>query len=148
MADYPLPECHFQVRWGGADPGVVQVSGQGIENQMVAYREGLRPVGSCVKMPGLPKYGNLTPRRGVLPDDNMFSDRLNTIRPSRAGADNGERRVLIISLLNKNHEPVMTWEAANAFPVKVAGPGLKAAGDEAAVESMAIAHEGLIIQNG
>jgi len=38
--------------------------------------------------------------------------------------------------------------AQNAFPVKVEGPGLKASGNEVAIESIEIAHEGLELQNG
>ena len=41
----------------------------------------------------------------------------------------------------------MVWKATNAFPVKIEGPGLKATGNEVAIESIEIAHEGLTIQN-
>ena len=41
----------------------------------------------------------------------------------------------------------MTWTATNAFPVKIEGPGLKATGNEVAIESIEIAHEGLSIEN-
>jgi phage tail-like protein len=58
-----------------------------------------------------------------------------------------ERRDVVISLLNEEHNPVMTWKIHNAFPVKVEGPGLKAAGNEVAIESIEIAHEGLELQN-
>jgi phage tail-like protein len=49
--------------------------------------------------------------------------------------------------LNEKHEAVMVWKAHNAFPVKVEGPGLKASGNEVAIESIEIAHEGLVLQN-
>ena len=42
----------------------------------------------------------------------------------------------------------MTWKASNAFPVKIEGPGLKATGNETAIESIEVAHEGLTIENG
>ena len=41
----------------------------------------------------------------------------------------------------------MTWKAVNAFPVKVEGPGLKSTGNEVAMESIEVAHEGLSIEN-
>ncbi|HKJ66751.1 MAG TPA: phage tail protein, partial [bacterium] len=53
-----------------------------------------------------------------------------------------------ISLLNENHEPVMSWKVSNAFPVKIEGPGLNSTGNEAAIETLEIAHEGLTIENG
>ena len=42
----------------------------------------------------------------------------------------------------------MTWKAVNAWPVKIEGPGLKAAGNKVAIESIEVAHEGLSIENG
>ncbi len=50
-------------------------------------------------------------------------------------------------LLDEEHQPVMVWKVMNAFPVKVEGPQLKAAGNEVAIESVEIAHEGLELHN-
>lgn len=143
MAEYPLPVFHFQVQWGGTNLGFAEVSGLNIETQLIEYRDGLSPEYSSIKMPGIPKYGNITLKRGILPADNEFYEWLNTTKLNKV-----ERRDLIISLFNENHEPVMTWKAANAFPVKIEGPGLKATGNEVAIESIEIAHEGLSIENG
>lgn len=143
MADYPLPVFHFQVQWGGTNLGFAEVGGLNIENQLIEYRDGLSPEYSSIKMTGIPKYGNITLKRGVLPSDNEFFDWLNTTKLNTV-----ERRDIIISLLNENHEPVMTWKAVNAFPVKIDGPALKATGNEVAIESIEIAHEGLTIENG
>ncbi len=148
MADYPLPVFHFQVQWGGTKLGFAEVSGLNIENQAIEYRDGLSPTYSAMKMPGIPKYGNITLKRGILSDDNEFYDWLNTIKMNKVGDGNSDRRDLIISLLNENHEPVITWKAVNAFPVKIEGPGLKATGNEVAIESLEVAHEGLTIENG
>ncbi len=143
MADYPLPVFHFQVQWGGKNLGFAEVSGLNIEQQMIEYRDGLSPIYSSIKMPGIPKYGNITLKRGILPADNDFYKWLNATKLNKA-----DRRDLTISLLNENHEPVMTWKATNVFPVKVEGPGLKATGNEVAIESIELTHEGLTIENG
>jgi phage tail-like protein len=143
MADYPLPIFHFQVEWSGTNLGFAEVSGLNIETQVIEYRDGLSPEYSARKMTGIPKFGNITLKRGILPADNEFFAWLNTTALNKV-----ERRDLIISLLNEKHEPVMTWKAVNAFPVKVEGPGLKATGNEVAIESIEIAHEGLTIENG
>src|SRR3990172_3612106 len=140
MANYPLPVFHFQVQWGGTNLGFAEVSGLNIENQVIEYRDGLSPIYSSIKMPGIPKYGNITLKRGILPSDNDFFTWLSSTKLNKV-----ERRDLIISLLNENHEPVMTWKAVSAFPVKIEGPGLKATGNEVAIESIEIAHEGLTI---
>ena len=143
MAEYPLPVFHFQVEWGGTNLGFSEVSGLTIENQAIEYRDGLSPEYSVVRMPGMPKYSNITLKRGVVPADNEFFGWLNT-----AALNKVERRDLVISLLNEEHSPVMTWKVKNAFPVKVEGPGLKATGNEVAIETIELAHEGLTIENG
>jgi phage tail-like protein len=140
---YPLPVFHFQVEWGGTNIGFSEVSGLNIETQVIEYRDGASPEYAAVKMPGIPKYGNITLKRGIVPDDNEFFDWLNT-----TSLNTVERRDLVISLLNEKHEPVMSWKAKNAFPVKIEGAGLKATGNEVAIESVEVAHEGLIIENG
>ncbi|MFH0783126.1 MAG: phage tail protein [Pseudomonadota bacterium] len=143
MAEYPLPVFHFQVQWGGTNIGFSEVSGLNIETQVIEYRDGLSPEYSPRKMPGIPKFGNITLKRGVVPKDNEFFAWLNTTKLNKI-----ERRDLVISLLNENHEPVMTWKVVRAFPVKIEGPGLKSTGNEVAIESIEIAHEGLTIENG
>ncbi len=139
---YPLPVFHFQVEWGGNKIGFSEVSGLSIEVQPIEYRDGASPQYSVVKMPGIPKFSNITLKRGVVAADNEFFAWLNTTKLNTV-----ERRDLIISLLNENHEPTMSWKVINAFPVKVEGPGLKSTGNEVAIETLELAHEGLSIEN-
>lgn len=142
MANYPLPVFHFKVEWGGQNVGFSEASGLTQEVQLIEYRDGNSPDYSTVKMPGLHKYNNITLKRGIMKGDNDFFKWLNTVKLNTI-----ERRNLTISLLNEEHEAVMVWKAVNAFPVKVEGPGLKASGNEVAIESIELAHEGLTLQN-
>ena len=57
-----------------------------------------------------------------------------------------ERRDLTIMLLNEEHIPVMIWKVKQAFPVKLEGPSLKASGNEVAIESVELAHEGFSVE--
>lgn len=141
-AQYPLPVFHFSVQWGGTRIGFSEVTGLTQENQAIEYREGSFPEYSTVKMPGLRKFSNITLKRGIVKSDNEFFKWLATVKLNTV-----ERRTLTISLLNENHEPVMTWSVLNAFPVKVEGPQLKASGNEVAIESIELAHEGLSLEN-
>jgi phage tail-like protein len=143
MADYPLPVFHFTVAWGeGKRVGFSEVTGLTQENQAIEYRDGAFREYSSIKMPGIRKFSNITLKRGVLKSDNEFFNWLTTIKLNQV-----ERRDLIISLLDQEHNPVMTWTAHRAFPVKLEGPQLKASGNEVAVESIEIAHEGLELKN-
>jgi phage tail-like protein len=139
---YPLPAFHFAIDWGGERIGFSEVAGLTQENQAIEYRDGSSKEYSAIKMPGLQKYSNVTLKRGIVKSDNEFFAWLNTMKLNTI-----ERRDIIIKLLNEEHEPVMVWKILNAFPVKIEGPTLKATGNEVAIESIEIAHEGLEIQN-
>ena len=141
-AQYPYPVFHFTVDWRGTRFGFTEVTALTQENQAIEYRDGAFPEYSSIKMPGLRKFSNITLKRGVMKSDNEFFAWLNTVKLNQV-----QRRDLVISLLNEEHQPVMTWKVHNAFPVKVEGPQLKASGNEVAVESIEIAHEGLEVQN-
>ena len=142
MADYPLPAFHFQVDWGGSNLGFSEVSGLNIEQQVIEYRDGLSPEYSTIKMPGIRKYGNITLKRGIIKSDNDFFDWLNTTKMNTI-----ERRDMIIKLLDEEHNPVVIWSVKNAWPTKIDAPSLKADGNEVAIESIEIAHEGIKIEN-
>ena len=140
--NYPLPVFHFTVQWGGTRIGFSEVTGLNQENQAIEYRDGSFREYSSIKMPGLRKFSNVTLKRGVIKADNEFFRWLSTVKLNQV-----ERRDVVVSLLDEKHEPVMTWKIQNAFPVKVEGTGLKASGNEVAIESIEIAHEGLELIN-
>ena len=142
MATYPLPKFHFLVQWGGVRIGFTEVTGLDMQAEVIEYREGSSPEYHKVKMPGMQKFSNITLKRGTIQGDSDFYKWMNTINLTLA-----ERRDIIISLLNESHEPVMTWKAKNAFPVKVQASDLKSDGNEVAIETLELAHEGLNILN-
>lgn len=149
MADYPLPKFHFQVEWGGTKIGFTEVSGLDVETEIIEYRHGASPEFSKTKQPGMQKYSNITMKRGVFASDNEFYDWWKgTVRFEEGGSTGSiYRRDITISLLNENHEPVMVWKVKKAWPTKVQPTDLKADGNEIAIESIELAHEGLTIQN-
>ena len=139
---YPLPVFHFIVDWGGQRVGFTEVSGLTQENQAIEYRDGSFPEYSAIKMPGLRKFNNVVLKRGIVKKDNDFFNWLATVKLNTV-----ERRDLTIKLLDEQHNPVMVWKVMRAFPVKVEGPALKSTGNEVAIESIELAHEGLELQN-
>jgi phage tail-like protein len=140
-AKYPLPKFHFRVEWGGSKIGFTEVTGLNIENELIEYRDGSSPEYHKIKMPGLQKYGNVTLKKGMFNGDNEFYQWLNTVTLSKI-----EQRDVLISLLNENHEPVWMWRLKNAWPTKVTAPDLKSDANEVAVETIELAHEGLVIE--
>lgn len=139
--EYPLVSFHFTVEWNGSRIGFSEVSGLTYEQEVVEYRHGAMPEHTKIKMSGQKKFPNLSLKRGVIATDNEFFDWINSTKMNKP-----ERRDLTINLLNEEHNPVMTWKITNAWPIKVEGPGLKADGNEVAIESIELAHEGLKVE--
>lgn len=137
---WPLPKFHFEVKWDDAVMSFQEVSGLDIEAQPIEYRSGDNPVFSTIKMPGIVKSGNVTMKKGIYKSDNKFWDWYNEIKMNTI-----KRKAVTISLLDEAGAPTMVWTLANAWPTKITGTDLKSDGNEVAVESIEIAHEGLTI---
>lgn len=144
-ATWPIPKFRFEVDLGTELTGIAfqEVSGMDVENQIIEYRKSNSKLFSTEKMPGIVKYGNVTMKRGVFPNDNTFwkwqsEISMNTIK----------RRTILIKLLDENGDVTMQWQLNNAWPTKITSTDLKSDGNEVAVDTLEIAHEQLIITSG
>jgi len=138
-----MPKFHFQVKWDQQVMSFQEVSGLDIEAQPIEYRAGDSKAFSTISMPGIKKNSNVTMKKGIFKSDNNFwkwfeQIKMNTIK----------RIPVTISLLDEEGAATMVWTLANAWPTKITGTDLKSDGNEVAVESIEIAHEGLTIANG
>lgn len=141
MATYSIPVFHYKVSWNNLEIGFSDVSGLTQEIQPIEYRDGLMSGNTIsLKRPGLKKVNNISLKRGITQGNNDLFNWFNN-----NGSPNVERRDVTITLLNDASEPVMVWVALQAFPIKCEGPGLKATGNDIAIESVELAHEGLTL---
>ena len=140
-AVWPLPKFYFSVTLGDIGPASFQeVDGLNSETQVIEYRHGDNPSFYPLKMPGLGRVGNVTMRKGIFVNDNVFwtwysQIKLNTIK----------RQTVVINLLDETGAPKRKWTLNNAWPTKVTGTDLKSEGNEVAVESVEIAYETLAV---
>ncbi|MFD2568382.1 phage tail protein [Pseudotenacibaculum haliotis] len=144
-ATWPMPKFRFEVDLGTELTGIAfqEVSGMDVENQIIEYRKNNSTLFSTEKMPGIVKYGNITMKRGIFPNDNTFWNwyseiSMNTIK----------RRTILIKLLDENGDVTMQWQLNNAWPTKITSTDLKSDASEVAVDTLEIAHEQLIITKG
>ncbi|GAB7268273.1 MULTISPECIES: phage tail protein [Dickeya] len=140
---WPMPKFHFEVKWdGGAGASMVasfqEITGLDIEAQIIEYRAGNSPVFSTIKMPGIIKSGNVTLKKGIFVKDNNFYDWFSKIKMNTIA-----RTAVTINLLDESGSPAMTWKLKNAWPTKISGTDLKSDGNEVAIETIELAHEGL-----
>ncbi len=139
---WPLPKFYFQVKLGDTEVAFQEVSGLDIEAQIIEYRHGNSKEFSTIKMPGIKKSGNVTLKKGVFVKDNTFWDWFSQINMNII-----ERKTVVISLLDEGGNPTMVWTLNNAWPTKITGTDMKSDGNEVAVETIEVAHEGIKIEN-
>ena len=140
---WPLPKFYFQVKWDSQVMSFQEVSGLDVQSEEIKYRHGDSPEFSVIKMPGMKKVGNVTMKKGIFKGDNKFWDWFSQIKMYTI-----KRVPVTISLLDEAGKPTMVWTLANAWPTKITGTDLKAEGNEVAIETIEIVHEGLTIANG
>jgi phage tail-like protein len=139
---YPFPKFSFLVDWGGARIGFTEVTGLDFETMVIEYRSGDSPIFNKLKQPGMTKYSDITLKRGTFYGDNdFFMQWQKTFKFQEVNAS--YRRTITIKLLDEQHKPAITWTVHNAWPSKVTSTDLKADGNEVAIETMVICHEGL-----
>jgi phage tail-like protein len=137
----PFRGFNFSVQIDGIARGAFsEVSGLTAEGDAVDYREGTDMQHNVRKLVGLRKYTNLTFKRGYTQDGSLWAWYANIM--------NGQpdRRNVTVVLMNEARQEVMRWHAENAWINKIEGPSLKASGNEVAMESMELVHEGLTIE--
>ena len=117
--------------------GFRECSGLDSAQDPIEYREGNEKPLTVRKLPGLVKYSNITLKWGITDDADLWEWRTKAV--------NGEieRKNGSIVLLNDVGEEQMRWNFRDGWPTKWTGPSFNATGNEVAIETLEIAHEGL-----
>lgn len=135
---YPHGRFRYKVEIDGLDAGgFSEVSGFDVSIDVMEYREG-DMVQTPMKVPGLKKYSNITLKQG-LADSMVLYDWII------AGVDGAvDRKTITITLLDEEEAPAASWQVINAWPMKYTAPDFNATSSEVAIESLEIAHEGMV----
>ena len=137
----PYRAFNFQLQIDGVPLGAFsEVSGLTADGNAVDYREGTDLQSTVRKLPGLQTYTDLILKRGFTQDKSLWSWYANIVNGQ------ADRRNVTIVLMNEARQPVLRWHAENAWVKKIEGPAFKASGNEIAMESVELVHEGLTIE--
>jgi phage tail-like protein len=132
----PFTPLRFIVEIDGVQSAAFsEVSGLESETDVIEYRTGTDLV--TRKIPGLTKYGNITLKRGLTKDRDLWNWRLSVVEGQV------ERKNGAIVLLDASGAEVVRFGFRNGWPCKWEGPALNARGNDVAIETLEIAHEGL-----
>ncbi len=135
----PYRNFRFLVEIDGiVQAGFSEVTLPDSTQDVVEYREGHEPP-VLRKLPGLAKYGNVTLKWGVTDSLELYEWR----RLVEQGKIAEARRNVAIIVLDEEGEPAARWEFYQAWPSKYDAPDLNAKGNEVAIETLEIAHEGM-----
>jgi phage tail-like protein len=117
--------------------GFRECSGLDSAQDAIEYREGNEAL-TTRKLPGLVKYSNITLKWGITDDAELWAWR------SKVVSGRIERRNGSIILLDDTGAEKVRWNFREAWPSKWTGPSFNATGNDVAIETLEIAHEGLV----
>jgi phage tail-like protein len=136
----PYMQYNFLVEIDGvARAGFTEVGGLTTEQEIIEYREGSDPP-FMKKIPGLQKYTPATLKRGWTQDEDFWLWRKTTLDGQT------ERRAGSIVLLDEGRSPVLRWNFTEGWISKWEGPALNSTTNEAAIESIEICYEQLVME--
>jgi phage tail-like protein len=92
---------------------------------------------AALKLPSLKRDLTITLRRGVTDDAELWAWRKKSVEGTV------ERKNGSIVLVDDTGKEKVRWNFVKGWPTKWTGPSVNAAGNEVAIETLEIAHEGL-----
>ena len=142
----PLPVfCfHVQLPGIGAEAFFKSVSGLQYEAEVVPVREGGQNL-TTFQLPGGVKWSNIVLKMGFTKDS--ASSGMLKWRKEWTAPRGGKRIDGTITQLNTALQPKASWTFKRGWPVKWEISEFDAAKNELAIETLEIAHEGLIFAN-
>ena len=132
------PNCRFYVEISGlAQAAFTEMSGLQVETAVTEYEEG-GSNGFVHRLPGRTKVSNLTLKRGVTNSNEFFKWYMEILQGKV------KPRNVSVVLYDSEGNQLTRWNFANAYPVKWTGPQFAADGKATAIETLELAHDGLI----
>jgi phage tail-like protein len=134
----PYRQFRFRVEIDGiTQAGFSEVSFADTTTDPVDYREGTDPTVSR-KLSGLTKFGGITLKWGITDSMDLYNWRQQVIDTGAEGA----RKNMAIVLVDEAGGDKARWDIFEAWPTKYDPPDFSAKGNEVAIETMEIVHEG------
>ncbi len=136
----PYRGFRFKVEIDGiVQAGFSEVTIPDVNNDVVEYREGNEPP-TPRKLPGALKYGNVTLKWGITDSLELYE---KWRKPVEEGKMKDARKNIAIILMDEEGNPAARWEFQNAWPNKYKAPDLSAKGNDVAIETIEVVHEGM-----
>jgi phage tail-like protein len=131
----PFLNFNFRVEIEGLQVAAFhECSGLESSIDVIEHREGGGPIR---KLPGINKFPNIVLKRGITDNRELYDQHLNAL-DGRIQRKSGS-----IILMDRADQEVARWNFEQAWPAKWTGPSLTAEGNDVAIETLELAHEGI-----
>lgn len=135
----PYVNFNFLVELEGiVQAGFRECTGMEATTEVIDHRQGGDNT-TVYKLPGKTSYGDITLKWGLTDSPELWNWRRLVIE-GRVQRKNGS--IVVYDLANRTE--VVRWNFVNAWPTKWTGPELNAVANEVALESLVLAHEGVV----
>ena len=138
----PLVGFHFALEVQGAVNGFfTEIGGLGSETELIDHKV-VTPEGREIiqKIPGRLKWGEITLKRGVTAEMDMWKWR----KLVEDGKIQDARKNGSIVMYDESLKEVARWNFVRGWPSKINGPQLQADSNAFGVEELTIVHEGIV----
>ncbi len=139
---WPVSKSRFELDFGDGSPVIAfqEVSGLDTDSPVIEYRKSDSAHFSVQKMTGMSKNRSIVLKKGIIKLDHTIWNWIEQHNANRI-----DKRSITIKLLNEEGKVLITWRLDNAFPIKVISADLKSDGNEVAIETIELSHDGILV---
>jgi phage tail-like protein len=139
----PYRNFRFALELGNIQvAGFAECTGLNIETKVFEYKEGGNNQ-TTLKFPEHTTYGNVTLKKGMTNSNDLIDWQLDVATGKFSKNARSDTLSVAIVLHDESGSEVKRWNLKRPLPVKWIGAELKATGNDVAIETLEIAHEGI-----
>lgn len=144
---YPLPSYNYRVEIAGVAIGFSEVSGLSISRETTTYKEsptaGGAPGPVVMNMPSQRGTASVSLKKGLVKTTSVATlySWINSIQLNQV-----EKKDIYVRLCDESGNAVISWKVLNAFPKKLDAPSFSASSNDAAIESMELMADAILIE--
>jgi len=144
---YPLPSYNYRVEIGGVAVGFSEVSGLSISRETTTYKESPTAGGTAgpvvMNMPSQRATASVTLKKGLVKTTSVATlySWINSIQLNQV-----DKRDIYVRLCDESGKAVISWKVVNAFPKKLDAPSFSASSNDAAIESMELMADAILVE--
>ena len=135
----PLVSFNFKLELDSLqeDASFTEISGMGSETETAEQKVVSNGLEVILKVPGRLKWGDITLKRGITSNMDLWDWR----KKIEDGDVKGARTNGSVVMMDQQGNDVARWDFENAWPSKISGPAVKSDGNDFGIEEMTVVHE-------